>query len=98
MLLADQEEELGARGDDSDQAGGSGTAPATNEIPLTAREVEVVRLLVDGFTNGEIGAALGISERTVQSHVASARGKLHARSRTHLAALVLRRRIVPLGD
>jgi DNA-binding NarL/FixJ family response regulator len=64
--------------------------------PLTSRELEVVRLIVDGLTNAEIAGALGITERTVQAHVAAARRKLEARSRTQLAVFALRLRLVPL--
>jgi DNA-binding NarL/FixJ family response regulator len=63
---------------------------------LTDREVEVVRLVVEGWTNPETAAQLVISPRTVQSHVASAMRKLCARSRTQLAVLALRRAVVPL--
>lgn len=63
---------------------------------LSARELEVVHLVVDGLTNSEIARRLGITERTVQAHVAASRGKLMARSRTQLAVFALRRRIVPL--
>ena len=38
-------------------------------VALSAREREVVRLVVDGASNDEIGARLGISSRTVESHL-----------------------------
>jgi DNA-binding NarL/FixJ family response regulator len=63
---------------------------------LTAREIEVVALVVDGLTNPEIGVRLHISSRTVQSHVAAAMRKLGARSRTQLAVMALRSGVVPL--
>jgi DNA-binding NarL/FixJ family response regulator len=63
---------------------------------LSPRELEVVELLVEGLTNGEIAARLRITERTVHAHVVAARAKLGARSRTQLAVFVLRRGIVPL--
>lgn len=64
--------------------------------PLSQREIEVAALLVEGLSNGQIAVRLGVSERTVQSHVANAMGKLSARSRTHVAVLVLRAGIVAL--
>jgi DNA-binding NarL/FixJ family response regulator len=55
---------------------------------LTRREREVVRLAVDGLTAREIGAQLFISERTVETHLANAYGKLGVASRLELARLV----------
>jgi len=50
--------------------------------PLTDREIEVLRLLADGFANKEIASRMGISEHTVKFHVASIMGKLGAGNRT----------------
>jgi DNA-binding NarL/FixJ family response regulator len=50
--------------------------------PLTERELEVLALTARGFTNKSIGAQLGISDRTVQGHLAHIFDKLHATSRT----------------
>jgi NarL family two-component system response regulator LiaR len=63
---------------------------------LTPREVEVVRLLVDGLTNKEIAARLNLSGRTVHAHLSNAMKRTSTRSRTQLAVLALRRGIVPL--
>ena len=49
---------------------------------LTAREMEVLELVAKGFTNKAIGVQLGISDRTVQGHLAHIFGKLQASSRT----------------
>jgi DNA-binding NarL/FixJ family response regulator len=49
---------------------------------LTGREVEVLRLLAGGYSNREIGTALGVSERTVKNHVSAILGKLWVRDRT----------------
>ena len=57
-------------------------AEATGDEKLTAREVEVLRLLAGGYSNREIGTALGVAERTVKNHVSSILGKLWVRDRT----------------
>src|SRR3972149_2759712 len=49
---------------------------------LTDREMEVLALAAKGFTNKAIGVQLGISDRTVQGHLAHIFGKLQASSRT----------------
>lgn len=49
---------------------------------LTEREIEVLRLVGRGYTNKAIGVQLGISDRTVQGHLAHIFAKLHAESRT----------------
>ena len=49
---------------------------------LTGRELEVLRLLAGGYSNREIGTALGVAERTVKNHVASVLQKLWVRDRT----------------
>lgn len=50
--------------------------------PLTDRELEVLTLAGKGFTNKAIGLQLGISDRTVQGHLAKTYSKLQANSRT----------------
>ncbi len=49
---------------------------------LTDRELEVLSLAGRGFTNKAIGVQLGISDRTVQGHLAKSFNKLQASSRT----------------
>ena len=52
---------------------------------LSRRETEVAHLVADGLTNKEIGAALFLSERTVESHVRAILAKLGFRSRAQIA-------------
>lgn len=56
-------------------------ASSTYQQP-TEREVEVLQLAARGFTNKAIAVQLGISDRTVQGHLAHLFGKLQANSRT----------------
>ena len=53
---------------------------------LTERQLEVLHLLVNGYTNSEIGNELGIAERTVESHRAHIQHKVHRKSRADLVA------------
>jgi len=50
--------------------------------PLTDRELQILTLTAKGFTNKAIGKQLGISDRTVQNHLANIFQKLNAESRT----------------
>jgi two-component system, NarL family, response regulator len=61
---------------------------------LTPREVQVLELVRSGLRNREIGASLGISEETVQSHVKSILGKLDVQDRTAAIDVALRRGIL----
>jgi DNA-binding NarL/FixJ family response regulator len=56
-------------------------APAPS-VQLTARELDVLRLVATGASNREIGAALHLGEATVKSHLLHAFTKLDAKSRT----------------
>ncbi len=53
--------------------------------PLTAREVDVLRLLARGQTNKQIARKLQIAEKTAKVHVSNILGKLGVQSRTHAA-------------
>jgi LuxR family maltose regulon positive regulatory protein len=54
--------------------------------PLTARELEVLRLIADGASNGVIAQTLIVSLGTVKKHVNNIFGKLHVQSRTQAIA------------
>jgi DNA-binding CsgD family transcriptional regulator/tetratricopeptide (TPR) repeat protein len=58
------------------------------ETTLTAREREIANQIVAGKTNREVAEALVISERTVETHVASIYGKLGVSNRKDLIALL----------
>jgi two-component system response regulator NreC len=68
--------------------------PATHEM-LTGREREVLQLVAEGHTSSEIGARLGLSPRTVETHRASLMRKLGLRTQTDLIRYALRHAILP---
>ncbi len=72
------------------QAGGPAAAAEQVET-LTAREIDVLRLAAQGLTNRAIGRDLGISDRTVQGHLANIYGKLGVSSRTEAVTEALKR-------
>jgi DNA-binding NarL/FixJ family response regulator len=57
---------------------------------FTPRELEVLRLVVEGKTNGEIGVALGISEKTVEKHLDAIFRKMSVVSRVEAAVMAVR--------
>jgi DNA-binding NarL/FixJ family response regulator len=59
-------------------------------IRLTARELEVVRLVSEGRSNDEVGATLGIGAKTVETHLARLYERFGIGSRTELATRALR--------
>ncbi len=61
---------------------------------LTERELEVLNLLGEGFTNPEIARQLAISRNTVKFHVSSIIGKLGAGSRTEAVTIAVRRGLI----
>ncbi|OIO95581.1 MAG: DNA-binding response regulator [Anaerolineae bacterium CG2_30_64_16] len=57
---------------------------------LTAREMEVLRLIAQGLSNQEIADRIAVSEPTVRAHVSRILGKLHLASRTQAALYAVR--------
>ncbi|OGO42913.1 MAG: DNA-binding response regulator [Chloroflexi bacterium RBG_16_57_9] len=66
--------------------------------PLTEREIEVLRLAARGDTNRAIGRSLGISDRTVQGHLANIFAKLRVNTRTEAALKAVRLGWMSLED
>jgi len=81
-LLADRRREPPAPGGDPPGSG------------LTEREREVLRAVAEGRRSKEIGAALGISERTVKAHLANIYSKLGVDSRAGAIAVAARRGLI----
>jgi DNA-binding NarL/FixJ family response regulator len=78
-------EELRGLGSSRSRAGGG-----SNEA-LTAREHEILGLVAQGRSNGEIGKQLFIATKTVSVHVSNILAKLGASTRTEAAAIAQRR-------
>jgi len=57
---------------------------------LTPRELDVLRLVVDGKTNAEIGSVLGIIAKTVEKHLDSIYRKMNVVSRVEAAVMAIR--------
>jgi NarL family two-component system response regulator LiaR len=66
--------------------------------PLTARELDVLRLLAQGKSNREIADDLVLAELTVRTHVSNILGKLHLANRTQAALYALKEGLATLGD
>jgi two-component system NarL family response regulator len=81
-------------------AGAAGTSPGHDgrvrgePDRLTARELEVLRLVTSGLRNKEIAARLGITENTAKYHLRNILEKLHAETRTELAARAVREGLI----
>jgi len=67
-------------------------------MDLTARQLEVIKHLVQGRSDKEIGLLLGIMTGTVHNHVTMARERLGAQSREQLIALVVSRGMITVDD
>ena len=63
---------------------------------LTAREMDVLRLVAQAKSNKEIAAEFVLSEKTVKTHVSNILQKLHLADRTQAAVYAIRQRIVDI--
>jgi NarL family two-component system response regulator LiaR len=68
--------------------------PKTSGQGLTPRELEVLSLMCDGLTNGEIADRLVLSLSTIKTHVSSVIAKLGVSSRTEAVAAAMRQGLV----
>jgi NarL family two-component system response regulator LiaR len=72
--------------------------PQGDRDVLTARELDVLRLLGRGLANKRIAHELGIGERTVKAHVSSILAKLGLTDRTQAALYAVREQLVPISE
>lgn len=84
----------------------SNPSPAVTDPPngakkrrlLSPRRLQVLALVAEGASDGEIALALGISSTTVAWYVQEIRSRLGARSRAHAVALAMRQGLLPVGS
>jgi DNA-binding CsgD family transcriptional regulator/tetratricopeptide (TPR) repeat protein len=74
---------------------GSRKSTRGNPAGLTNRQLDVLRLVVEGLSNAEIADRLGLSPRTVDHHVSAVLSKLEAGTRAQAMAMAVSRGIVP---
>ena len=79
-------------------SGKTGGTALTEAERLSARELEVLRLAATGRTNRAIGLELGISERTVHSHLMNIFAKLGVNTRTEASLKAVRLGWITLDD
>lgn len=70
------------------------TAPIQRALRLSTRELEVLKLLVEGYSNPEIAAALYLSTSTIKTHVRNIMNKLSVEHRTQVAVFAVRHQLV----
>ncbi|HWD18363.1 MAG TPA: response regulator transcription factor [Verrucomicrobiae bacterium] len=73
---------------------GARLAERARRTELTARELEVLRLVADGKSNKEIGGVLDLAEITVKIHVGRILAKLKVNDRTQAATTAIRRGVI----
>ena len=71
---------------------------STNALPTTAlfrpREMEVLKLMVQGISNKAIASIFNVKEQTIKNHVTSILHKLEANNRTHAVSLALTHNLI----
>ena len=67
---------------------------AQPDDPLSPRELEVVKLVAEAYTNRQIAATLNVSEKTVESHRANVLRKLGMRDRVQIVRYAIRRGLI----
>jgi DNA-binding CsgD family transcriptional regulator len=92
-MTKDNPEEPNAQQDES-----APSDATRNEVALSAREAEVLRLLAQGLSNREIAERLYLSRRTVEFHISRLLSKLDARNRTEAAFMASRLDLSAAGE
>ena len=77
---------------------GADPTDRVNAETLTAREIEILRLIARGHTNRQIATSMNISVRTVETHRSNVMDKLDLRSRVDLVRFAVEHGLVKLDD
>jgi len=77
-----------------DNVSGRSAPVRSTDFGLTAREVEVLKLIAEGYTNNEISGMLFISAHTVKSHMINIFNKLNVNDRTKAAVMATREKLI----
>ena len=89
---------IGLCGDDSvaDEADAPAAAAPSAPLdePLTRKEIRVLQLLAEGYSNSAMAEKLFVSDSTVRTHLRNINMKLNARSRTQAVAIARRLGVV----
>jgi len=77
-------------------AGGGGGSPDAGSPaePLTLKEIRVLQLLAEGYSNSAMAEKLFVSDSTVRTHLRNINTKLGAHSRTQAVAIARRLRVI----
>lgn len=70
------------------------TAPVQYALNLSARELEVLKLLVEGYSNPEIARAMYLSINTIKTHVRSIMNKFAVECRIQVAVFAVRHQLI----
>ena len=74
------------------------TAAAEPRTGVTGRQIQILRLAANGYTNRAIGRRLEISEDSVKTHMQSILRKLRVKDRTQAVAVALRLQLIELDE
>jgi DNA-binding NarL/FixJ family response regulator len=69
-------------------------ANGKGRAPLTRRQRQILQLIADGRSTGQVAKSLGLSSETVRTHTKAALARIGARDRAHAVALALRKSLI----
>lgn len=71
---------------------------AADDLPLTGRELEILKLVAAGFTNADIARRLWVTEQTVKFHLRNVYRKLHVTNRTQATRVAFVRGVTSIAS